>query len=908
MKKLKVFIVAATALLATGSMATDIPSEPVTANTEAAKKLYSYFLEQYGQKTLSSVMANVNWNNECAEKVKTLTGKYPAMNCYDFIHICFSPTNWIDYTNIKPVQEWHDAGGIVQLMWHFNVPKSQGNTSDVTCTPSETTFKAANALTSGTWENKWFYEQMDKVAASILKLQEAGIAATWRPFHEAAGNYYHKPSWGAWFWWGADGADTYKKLWTTMYDYFKQKGINNLIWVWTTQNYNGNSAEYDNDAAYYPGDQYVDIVARDLYGCTAKQNQQEFTEIQQRYPNKMVVLGECGQNNGTDPAKMADLWAKGAKWGHFMVWYQGSQGATGTMCSDAWWKDAMSSASVITRDQLPNLQPGVVEFETATEAVKNMGVGWNLGNTLDANSQKVYDITQSNYWGQQDVTSETCWGQFITQPALLQMFKDAGFGAIRVPVTWYNHMDSNGNVDAAWMKRVHEVVDYVINAGLYCIVNVHHDTGADGDGFKSWLKADATSYTNNKARYENLWKQIAEEFKDYDQRLLFEGYNEMLDSYNSWCFATFNSPNKYDAAGALKAYQAINNYAQSFVDVVRATGGNNAVRNLIVNTYGACNGSGTWNEHLKEPLTKMKKPAGETNHLIFEVHAYPEIKNLATAKTEVDNIIKGLNDNLVAKGAPVIFGEWGTSNVDGGAGKTDYEVRRDDMLEFVDYFVKKTKENSMGTFYWMGLSDGMSRMLPAFNQPDLALKMLKAYHGADYNPTLPTKADFGDAAMSCTVNYDSQWGEFNLFQGSISATDYKTLRLELDAVPSNGSLQVKIYGNTEKTVAITAKNTNVSLTGMGNITRITLQWKSSTPGSVKINKVYLVKQDNSKELTEPSVFWGCNMSGLVIITTDIQDITYHPVQHDAIYNLSGQRIAQPTHGIYIRNGKKYIKQ
>ncbi|MDE6647312.1 MAG: glycoside hydrolase family 26 protein, partial [Prevotella sp.] len=190
MKKLKAFIVAATALLATGSIAADIPSAPVTANTEAAKKLYSYFLEQYGQKTLSSVMANVNWNNECADKVNALTGKYPAMNCYDFIHICFSPANWIDYTNIKPVQEWHNAGGIVQLMWHFNVPKSQGNTSEVTCTPSETTFKAANALTSGTWENKWFYEQMDKVAASILKLQEAGIAATWRPFHEAAGNYY----------------------------------------------------------------------------------------------------------------------------------------------------------------------------------------------------------------------------------------------------------------------------------------------------------------------------------------------------------------------------------------------------------------------------------------------------------------------------------------------------------------------------------------------------------------------------------------------------------------------------------------------------------------------------------------------------------------------------------------------
>lgn len=331
-----------------------IPATPQTASTDAAKKLYSYFVEQYGQKTISSVMANVNWNNECAEKVYKLTGKYPAMNCYDFIHVCFSPANWIDYTNIAPVEQWYQAGGIVQLMWHFNVPKTQGGT-DYTCTPSETTFKASNALVSGTWENQWFYGQMDKVVATILKLQQAGIAATWRPFHEAAGNATLKSgaSWGkSWFWWGYDGADTYKKLWVTMYDYFKQKGINNLIWVWTTQNYNGDSSQYNLDADWYPGDQYVDIVARDLYGYNADKNLQEFTEIQAQYPNKMVVLGECGKGDDGDPSKMGDAWAKGAKWGHFMVWYQGGQGSTDTMCSDAWWKDAMSCTDVITRDQV----------------------------------------------------------------------------------------------------------------------------------------------------------------------------------------------------------------------------------------------------------------------------------------------------------------------------------------------------------------------------------------------------------------------------------------------------------------------------------------------------------------------------------------------------------------------------
>ena len=179
MKRLKTFIAALT-LTTTGTMAADIPSTPVTALTDAAKNLYAYFLEQYGKKTISGVMANVNWNNDCAEKVYKLTGKYPAMNCYDFIHVCFSPANWIDYTNIQPVQDWHNAGGIVQLMWHFNVPKTQGST-DVTCTPSETTFKTANVFTEGSWENKWFYEQMEaegfmnapEIARKILELKES---------------------------------------------------------------------------------------------------------------------------------------------------------------------------------------------------------------------------------------------------------------------------------------------------------------------------------------------------------------------------------------------------------------------------------------------------------------------------------------------------------------------------------------------------------------------------------------------------------------------------------------------------------------------------------------------------------------------------------------------------------------
>jgi len=394
------------------------------------------------------------------------------------------------------------------------------------------------------------------------------------------------------------------------------------------------------------------------------------------------------------------------------------------------------------------------DFETATEAVANMRVGWNLGNTLDSNSGDVDNMWIEKWTSRKPSDYEKAWGQPITKPELMKMFKDAGFNAIRVPVTWYPHMEAKFKLDGtkwdmanddigtkiqtAWMKRVHEVVDYVINQGMYCILNIHHDTGASST---AWLIADEEVYTQQRERFEAIWTQIAEEFKDYDDHLLFEGYNEMLDIKRSWCFASFAASGQYNASIATSAYNAINNYAQSFVNAVRATGGNNSQRNLIVSTYGACSGSGTWNSHLQDPLKKMKLPEDSvSNHLIFEVHSYLDIKNISNAKNEVNQMIRDVKNNLASKGAPVIFGEWGTSTENG------YSTYRNNMLTFVRYFVEQAKGNGMGTFYWMGLSDGDHRSVPEFNEPDLKDAIIKGYYGDEgYNainfPTLHPDAN-----------------------------------------------------------------------------------------------------------------------------------------------------------------------
>ena len=566
-----------------------------------------------------------------------------------------------------------------------------------------------------------------------------------------------------------------------------------------------------------------------------------------------------------------------------------------------------------------SLQIQAQEFETATEAVKNMGVGWNLGNTLEANSQTYHDFTKDNYWGQQGLESETCWGQSKAKPELIKMMKDAGFGAIRVPVTWYNHMDKDGKVNAEWMKRVHEVVDYVINQGLYCIVNVHHDTGADDDSFKSWIKADEANYTQNKARYENLWKQIAEEFKDYDEHLLFESYNEMLDKLSSWCFASYAAKGQYDATVATSAYNAINSYAQSFVTTVRNTGGNNATRNLVVNTYAACCGNGTWSDHLKEPLSQLTIPTDPAaNHLMVQVHDYPNIANgIANVKKEIDDMVAAWNTHILSKGIPMILGEWGTANVDEGDGKTDYDVRRDVMFEFVDYMIAKCKEHHVATFYWMGLSDGAYRSLPAFNQPDLAERIAKAYHGSDFAGTYPTENYFN---ISYLVEYEKDWAELFLYgnYNSVSAlklTEYKGLRIEMD--DNYGSkLQVKVYGDATGssfkeayyTLSANSKTTTVNFenakTG-STVSRITLQTNVGAT-KAKINKVVLIKSDNSEIKLTPTIAWGCSLSTESSPVSGIQNIHYTPIADDRIYNLQGQQIAQPRRGIYIQNGKKFI--
>lgn len=265
--------------------------------------------------------------------------------------------------------------------------------------------------------------------------------------------------------------------------------------------------------------------------------------------------------------------------------------------------DAIMSAYPDDKYSYEKTTEGFVE-ESATDAVHNMKTGWNLGNTLDSTS---YDWRREGtdevgwivQWGEKDadgnVTTaafETAWGMPVTTQEMIHYVKQLGFGAVRVPITWAEHIDENNNVDPVWMARVHEVVDYVMDEGLYCMINTHHD---------GWVCATENMYNKYSSRFESLWTQIANEFKDYDERLVFSSMNEVTDEDDSW-----QAPKS--------TLLTINKWNQLFVNTVRATGGNNEKRNLIISPKG-CSGSAHDMEFMQ---------IGDTveNHIIIEVHNY----------------------------------------------------------------------------------------------------------------------------------------------------------------------------------------------------------------------------------------------------------------------------------------------
>ncbi len=337
----------------------DIADMPVNADATAETvKLYQYLKSQFGKTVLSaSVSSNEDrgWGTSTAEDLFNRTGKYPAIACFDYLFLHWSKplgnANWIDYTDTTPVENWANGNGIVSIMWHWNMPETEADINNPekyhfyvseegkTYTP----FSCKNAVRSGKWENTLALKHLDVVADYLLDLQAKGISVLWRPLHEAAGNRYQYEGGTAWFWWGNDGAAQYKKLWKLMFDTFKAKGVNNLIWVWTSDG---------KDKDYYPGDEYVDIIGRDYYENDAsKYHFSLISDFDALYNltngKKIITLSECGA-----VPEIGNMMQGGDMWSWFMPW--NGDFMNSPYNDDAFFNAQMNSKYVISRDELPS--------------------------------------------------------------------------------------------------------------------------------------------------------------------------------------------------------------------------------------------------------------------------------------------------------------------------------------------------------------------------------------------------------------------------------------------------------------------------------------------------------------------------------------------------------------------------
>lgn len=283
------------------------------AANDAAKRVYKLLYDNYGKKMLSGTMGEVAWGSAYADAVAAQAGKYPAVIGFDYIHIPYSPANWIDYGDITPVKKVWDEGCIPAISWHWNVPDGK---SGYTCDKSAP-FDPSKVYVDGTAENTVALADVAELAESMKKLQDAGIAVMFRPFHEAAGDY----TWGPWFWWGTKGTEVARQLYIWLHDKLTNDyKLNNIIWVWTTQvSDEGKLAAASKVRAAYPGDNYVDIVGPDLYEEKTMTDRSDAFAVVNSAVNgkKIIALTECGNLIDPDKAK-----ANNALWSFFMTWYE----------------------------------------------------------------------------------------------------------------------------------------------------------------------------------------------------------------------------------------------------------------------------------------------------------------------------------------------------------------------------------------------------------------------------------------------------------------------------------------------------------------------------------------------------------------------------------------------------------
>ncbi|MCL2223404.1 MAG: glycoside hydrolase family 5 protein [Defluviitaleaceae bacterium] len=347
----------------------------------------------------------------------------------------------------------------------------------------------------------------------------------------------------------------------------------------------------------------------------------------------------------------------------------------------------LSACATAARDTSPpantNAEPEIVSEEngfnviTAHEWVEAVRAGWNLGNQLDARTERGESVRHM----------ETAWtGEVPVTPQLIDYVYAAGFNGIRIPVTWQKAMDEEFNIREDWMARVREIVGYAVANDMFIMLNTHHDDEI--------FRLHDSEMEDSRRAVVSIWTQIATEFADYNERLIFQGFNEprTRGSAAEW------------GGGTPEERANLNELNQLFVDTVRATGGNNAERVLVVPTYAA-SASAPAQEGLVVPTDTVP------DRIIVSIHHYsPWLFALHTGENftaewsrdnnrdtdPIMNYISRAYNIFVSQGIPVVFSEAGAIN------RNNIDAR----IDWTEFYFSQSHERGIPVFWWDNAQSG----------------------------------------------------------------------------------------------------------------------------------------------------------------------------------------------------------
>lgn len=304
----------------------------------------------------------------------------------------------------------------------------------------------------------------------------------------------------------------------------------------------------------------------------------------------------------------------------------------------------------------------------ATESVefaRELGNGWNLGNTLEA--------CEKGSTEKMGLESEIYWGNPYTTKEMLEAVKEAGFKSVRIPVTWAQHLDEEGRIDEKWLSRVGEVVDMVLDCGMYAIINVHHD-----DAF--WLVTDKENEEKSSELLRKIWSQIGSYFKDYDERLVFDVMNEprVVGCETEW-------------SGIPEHFEVVNNLNEAALRAIRESGGNNGKRYIMIVTYAA--------RYEAKPVKALRLPDDE--RVLVSIHFYYgtahesefydcERKLSLKEKAEMYKYFRSFYKAFIKKGYGVVIGEFGWTD----------RTHLENLSEKAEFFIETANSFGMPCLVW----------------------------------------------------------------------------------------------------------------------------------------------------------------------------------------------------------------